>query len=270
MLTLLTPPPWEGANHQVRVSINCDLGEGFGRWTLTDEASLIPLITDANIACGMHAGDPSIMAETVQLAVKHGVGIGAHPSYPDLQGFGRRWMNLSPQEVRDLVTYQIGALQAFATAFQGRLSHVKAHGALYNRAADDAETAQAVVEGIQRVDPGLVVVVPSGSVFEQTARAMGAPVVCEVFADRGYDARGRLVPRHSPGAILHDPHEVAQRAWQMVSQGRVQAVTGEWVPVRADTLCLHGDHPQAVPLARHLRAYLLQQGVELVPIARLR
>ena len=254
----------------MRISINCDLGEGFGRWTLTDDASLMPFITDANIACGMHAGDPSIMAEAVQLAVKHGVGIGAHPSYPDLQGFGRRWMNLSPQEIRDVVTYQIGALQAFATAFQARVSHVKAHGALYNRAAEDAVTARAVVEGIQRVDAGLVVVVPSGSIFEQTARDMGAPVACEVFADRGYDAQGRLVSRHSPGAILDDPHEIARRVWHMISEGRVQAVTGEWVAVKADTVCVHGDHPQAVALARPLRDYLRRQGVELVPIARLR
>lgn len=253
----------------MRVSINCDLGEGFGRWTLTDDASLMPFITDANIACGMHAGDPSTMAETVQLAVRHGVGIGAHPSYPDLQGFGRRWMNLSPREIRDVVTYQIGALQAFATAFQGRLSYVKAHGALYNRAAEDDVTARAVVEGIQRVDPGLVVVVPSGSVFEETARKMGAPVACEVFADRGYDAHGRLVPRQQPGAILDDPDQVARRVWQMITEGRVQAVSGEWVKVQADTVCLHGDHPQAVRLARHLQAYLRQQGVELVPIARL-
>src|SRR5690606_3495757 len=175
----------------MRVASNCDLGEGFGRWDLGPDAELLELITAANIACGMHAGDPPRMAATVRLAAAKGVGIGAHPSYPDLQGFGRRYMDMAPEDVRDFVTYQVGALQAFARACGARVEHVKAHGALYNRAADDEATARAIVEGALQADPDLVIVVLAGSRLEQVARAMGARVACEAFADRGYDARGR-------------------------------------------------------------------------------
>ncbi|HLT59239.1 MAG: LamB/YcsF family protein [Limnochordales bacterium] len=253
----------------MRVAINCDLGEGFGRWDLGPDAELLELITAANIACGMHAGDPPRMAATVRLAAAKGVGIGAHPSYPDLQGFGRRYMDMAPEDVRDFVTYQVGALQAFARACGARVEHVKAHGALYNRAADDEATARAIVEGALQADPDLVIVVLAGSRLEQVARAMGARVACEAFADRGYDARGRLVSRREPGAVIHDPDAVAERVWTMLREGRVRTVTGQWVPVRADTICVHGDSPGAVDILRRLRQHLLDQGVQLVSIGQL-
>ncbi|MBO8142406.1 MAG: LamB/YcsF family protein [Firmicutes bacterium] len=253
----------------MRVAINADLGEGYGRWDLGSDDELMDYITAANIACGVHAGDPSRMSSAVRTALAKGVGIGAHPSYPDRQGFGRRFMDLTPDEVRDWVTYQIGALQAFAAAFGGRVEHVKAHGALYNRAADDEATARAIVEGVLRVDPNLVIVALSGSRFEQVARDMGARVVAEAFADRAYDRHGRLVSRRQPGAVLHDPAAVAERVWTMVSEGRVQAATGEWVPVRADTVCVHGDSPGAAGLLARLRQTLADRGVELVSIGQL-
>lgn len=253
----------------MRVAINCDLGEGFGRWDLGPDAELMELITAANIACGLHAGDPPRMSATVRLAAEKGVGIGAHPSYPDLQGFGRRYMDMPPEEVRDFVTYQVGALQAFARAHGAKVEHVKAHGALYNRAADDEATARAIVEGALQANPDLVIVVLAGSRFEEVAREMGARVASETFADRGYDARGRLLSRRLPGAIVHDPDVVAERVWTMVSEGRVQAVTGEWVPVKADTICVHGDSPGAVAMLRGLRQSLLDKGVELVTIGQM-
>jgi len=205
----------------------------------------------------------------VRLAAAKGVGIGAHPSYPDLQGFGRRFMDMAPDEIRDFVTYQVGALQAFARAAGARVEHVKAHGALYNRAADDEATARAIVEGVLQADPDLVVVVLSGSRFEQVAREMGARVACEVFGDRAYDANGRLVSRRQPGSVIHDPEIVAERVWRMVSEGRVQAITGEWVPVKADTICVHGDSPGAVAMVARIREVLLSRGVQLVSIGRL-
>jgi len=253
----------------MRVAINCDMGEGFGRWDLGPDEELLDYITAANIACGLHAGDPPRMAAIVRLAKEKGVGIGAHPSYPDLQGFGRRFMDMAPEEIRDFVTYQVGALQAFARALGARVEHVKAHGALYNRAADDEATARAIVEGALRADPDLVIVALSGSRFEEVARAMGARVASEAFGDRGYDARGRLVSRRQPGAIVHDPDAVAERVWTMVSQGRVQAVTGEWVPLKADTICVHGDSPGALEILKRLRRSLMDRGVELVTIGQM-
>ena len=252
----------------MRVAINCDMGEGFGRWDLGPDREIMDFITAANIACGFHAGDPSRMAATVRLAASKGVGVGAHPSYPDLQGFGRRLMDMEPDEVRDFVMYQIGALQAFARACGTRVEHVKAHGALYNRAADDEATAQAVVEAALQLDPDLVIVALSGSRMEQVARALGARVAAEAFADRGYDARGRLVSRRHPGAVIHDPDVVAERVWTMIREGRVKAVTGEWVPVRADTVCVHSDSPGALAILRRLHQSLTARGVELVSIGQ--
>lgn len=253
----------------MRIAINCDLGESYGRWELGADEQVMDFITAANIACGFHAGDPTRMAAAVRLAVAKGVGIGAHPSYPDLQGFGRRNMDMTPAEVRDVVTYQLGALQAFASAHGGYVEHVKPHGALYNRCADDEDTARAVIEGAHRVDPTLVMVVPAGSVFEEVARDMGAPYVREVFADRGYDARGRLVPRGTPDSVIHDPDLIVERAWTVVSQGRVQAVTGEWVSVEADTICVHGDTIGVVDIARRVHDTLNERGASLLTIGQL-
>ncbi len=248
----------------VRVAINADLGEGYGRWDLGADDELMQYISAANIACGMHAGDPPRMAKTVALAQRFGVGIGAHPSYPDLQGFGRRFVAIEPGDLRDFVTYQVGALMTFVKAAGAVMEHVKPHGALFNRAAEDEATARAVVEGVRRVDPDLILVVLAGSVFEEVALSMGAPVAREVFADRAYDRHGRLVPRSQPGSVITDPTEAARRAWLMVSEGRVQAVTGEWVNVQADTICVHSDTPGAVHIARAVRETLERRGVAVV------
>lgn len=253
----------------MRIAVNCDVGESYGRWELGADEQVMGFITAANIACGFHAGEPSRIGATVRMAVEKGVGIGAHPSYPDLQGFGRRFMDLTPTEVSDMVTYQLGALQAFARAYGGRVEHVKPHGALYNRCADDEATARAVIEGVQRVDPTLVMVVLAGSPFEQIARSMGIPFAREVFADRGYDARGRLISRRAPGALVQNPEEVSERVWTMVSERRVQAVTGEWVAVEADTVCVHGDTPGAVDIVRRLHDTLTERGVTLLTIGQL-
>lgn len=253
----------------MRIAINCDLGESYGRWELGADEQVMDFITAANIACGFHAGDPTRMAAAVRLASAKGVGIGAHPSYPDLQGFGRRAMEMTPAEVRDMVTYQIGALQAFALAHGTRVEHVKPHGALYNRCADDEETARAVIEGAHGVDATLVMVVLAGSVFEDVARDMGAPYVREVFADRGYDANGRLVPRGTPGSVILDADTIVERAWTVVSQGRIRAVTGEWVSVEADTICVHGDTNGVVDIARRLHEALQERGASLLTIGQL-
>lgn len=247
----------------MRVALNCDLGEGFGRWDLGPDEQLMEHITAANIACGLHAGDPPRMARTVQLAIQHDVGIGAHPSYPDLQGFGRRFMDIDPEELRDYVTYQIGALAAFVTAFGGTMEHVKPHGALFNRAAEDEATAKAVVEGVQRVDRELIIVGLPDSATEAAARRMGAPFAREAFADRGYDSNGRLLPRSVPGAVLDDPDVIAERVWTMVSEGRLQAADGQWLSIAADTVCVHGDSPGAVAILRRLGETLAERGVRL-------
>lgn len=253
----------------MQIAINCDMGEGYGRWDMGSDEQVMPYITAANIACGFHAGDPSRIARTVRLAAAHGVGIGAHPSYPDLQGFGRRAMHMSPDEVRDMVTYQIGALAAFARACGARLEHVKPHGALYNRCAEDETTARAVIEAARQVDPSLVIVVLAGSAFEKAAKNMGYPYAREVFADRGYDAAGRLVPRGLPGAVLTDADVIAERVWLMVREGRVQAVTGEWLHVRADTVCIHGDAAGVIDIARRIHTTLTARGVNLLTLSRL-
>lgn len=250
----------------VRIALNCDLGEGYGRWELTPDEALLPHIDAANIACGVHAGDPTRMRTVTEKAVALGVGIGAHPSYPDRHGFGRRPMTMDPVELRDLITYQIGALQAFARAAGGRVEHVKAHGALYNAAATDPQVAAAVVDGAMRADPQLIVVALAGSVLERTARDKGARVAREAFADRAYDAQGRLLSRSEPGAVLTDVRAIADQVRHIVREGRVRAISGQWVPVAADTVCLHGDTPGAAQLVAQVRELLRQDGIAFGPI----
>lgn len=253
----------------MRIALNCDLGEGFGCWELTPDEALLPYIDSANIACGMHAGDPPRMRSVVEAAVTRGVGIGAHPSYPDRQGFGRRTMAMPADELRDFITYQIGALQAFARAAGGRVEHVKVHGALYNAAAVDVAVAEAVVDGCLRADPHLVIVALAGSALEDAARAAGARVAREAFADRAYDREGRLLPRTEPGSVLTDVDAIATQVLHIVEHQRVQAHTGEWIPLQADTVCVHGDTPGAVDIVRRLRTALGAQGVSFETVGRL-
>jgi UPF0271 protein len=247
-----------------RFDFNCDMGESFGPWKMGLDAEVIKSITSANIACGFHAGDPATMRKTVALAESRGVGIGAHPGFQDLQGFGRRNLAATPEEVRDDLVYQIGALQAFTRA--KKLQHVKPHGALYNMAVPGGDLARAVGEAVLQVNPDMLLVVLAGSQWADEAEAMGLRVAREAFADRALNADGTLVPRSKPGAVIHDTRQVIERSVRLVTEGTVVAMTGEVVPVQADTLCLHGDTPDAVQLAAALRAALEQAGITLVPM----
>jgi len=242
----------------MHVDLNADLGEGAG-----DDAELLALVTSANIACGWHAGDARLMQATVAAALQRGVAIGAHPSYPDRENFGRSEMQLSAAEVRADLLYQIGALDALVRAAGGRLHHVKPHGALYNQAARDPVLADAVASAVHAVDPGLALYGLAGSELLRAAERAGLRAVSEVFADRGYRADGSLVPRSQPGALIEDTAEAVTRTLRMVRDGAVQAVTGETVPLRAQTICLHGDGPHALAFARALRTALTGAGVVL-------
>jgi UPF0271 protein len=242
------------------IDINCDMGESYGAWKMGDDAAVMPYVTSANIACGFHGGDPATIRTTVKLALEHGVAIGAHPSLPDLQGFGRRVMKISPQDMYDLVLYQAGAVQAFARAAGARLHHVKCHGALYNMAANDAGLAEAMARAVKDLG-GVMLYALSGSRSYSIAKAMGVPVAGEVFADRGYADDGTLAPRGSPGAMIEDAAAAAQRAVSMIEQGYVTALSGRRVPVSPDTLCLHGDQPGAVAFARAIRKAFSERGI---------
>ncbi|MDK2785178.1 MAG: 5-oxoprolinase (ATP-hydrolyzing) subunit, partial [Bacillota bacterium] len=246
----------------VRVDLNSDVGESFGAYKLGLDAEVLKHVTSANIACGFHAGDPMVMAKTVALAVENGVGIGAHPGYPDLQGFGRRNMNLTPEEVKNFVIYQVGALAAFARAAGRPLQHVKAHGALYNMAAKDAKLARAIAEGVKAVAPDAILLALAGSEMVKAAREVGLKVAQEVFADRAYNPDGTLVPRSQPGSMIHDPEVAIPRAVRMVTEGKVTAITGEEIPIQADSICVHGDNPEAIAFVARIRDALAAAGVE--------
>lgn len=249
------------------VDLNSDLGESFGAWRLGSDEEMMETITSANVACGFHAGDPGVMRRTVRLAREKDVAVGAHPGYPDLAGFGRRAMALGRQEIIDALVYQVGALQALARAEGVRVTHVKPHGALYSQAEKDPETASAVVEAVRQSGTGLALVAPAGSAMAEAAAAAGVRLVPEVFADRAYDAAGRLVPRSAPGSVITDPGRVADRVVGMVLRGEVETAEGPLVKVPAGTVCLHGDTPGAPGLARAVRRALEAAGVVVAPFA---
>ncbi|MFN0040267.1 MAG: LamB/YcsF family protein [Burkholderiales bacterium] len=245
------------------LDLNCDMGEGFGAWSMGDDAALLEHVTSANIACGFHAGDPGSMRRTVALAIQKNVAVGAHPSLPDLQGFGRRSMNVSADEVRDLVIYQIGALDGFARVLGGRLTHVKPHGALYNMAARDGSLARAIAEAVKAFDPTLILFGLSGSELPRAGKAAGLRVACEVFADRAYLSDGSLAPRGRPDAMIRDVATALAQVRRMIHDGCVRSVDNIDVPIHADTLCIHGDQPDAVEFARSIRAALDADGVRI-------
>jgi UPF0271 protein len=249
------------------LDLNSDLGEGYGRWALGDDAAMLEVVTSANVACGFHAGDPATIDRTVRTAVERGVAIGAQVSYPDLVGFGRREIDVPPDELTADVLYQLGALEAFARAAGSRVRYVKPHGALYNRIARDPVQAAAVVEAIRRYDPALPLLTLPGSVAMEAAREAGVRSVGEGFADRAYTADGRLVSRREPGAVLHDPEQVAARAMVMATEHRVETADGERVAVEVRSLCVHGDTPGAVDLARAVRSALEEAGITLKAFA---
>lgn len=247
------------------IDLNSDMGESFGAWRMGDDAALMPLISSTNIACGFHAGDPATLATTVALAMQHGVAIGAHPGLPDLQGFGRRNITVSEEEVYQMTLYQAGAVRAFAQAAGGRLHHLKAHGALYNMAARDAALSRGLARAVKALGDGVQLYVLAGSVMEMVAREAGLDVRCEVFADRRYMPDGSLTPRNRPDALITDEAEAVAQVLRMVTQGNLVAVDGTVVTVQADTVCIHGDKPTAVPFVQALRRALTAAAVAVRP-----
>ncbi|MDR6610646.1 5-oxoprolinase subunit PxpA [Leifsonia sp. 1010] len=249
------------------VDLNSDLGESFGAWSMGDDAALLRVVSSANVACGFHAGDPSTMLATCREAAANGVTVGAHVSYRDLAGFGRRAMDVPAGELRDEVLYQLAALAGVARVAGTSVRYVKPHGALYNRIVRDAAQARAVVDAVAAFDPTLALLGLAGSAVERAADDAGVRFVREAFVDRGYRSDGTLVPRTEPGALLSDDGEIAARAVRMVTEGRVVAVDGTDIPVEVDSLCVHGDTPGAVAMALAVRGALGASGVRVEPFA---
>lgn len=247
----------------MRIDLNSDVGESYGIYKLGDDEALMAYITSANIACGFHGGDPQVMYRTVQIAKAHGVGIGAHPGYPDLLGFGRRVVKMTESEVESMVLYQIGALAAFVRAQGAILRHVKPHGALYNHAAKDMPTARAIARAVTRFDSNLILVGLANSFLIDAAREYGIPFAREGFIDRAYASDGTLVPRTEAGAVLPSPARAVQVAMQLVREGTVRTVDGNILPLELDTFCIHGDTPGAVQIAAAVSEALRAEGVEL-------
>jgi UPF0271 protein len=245
------------------IDLNCDLGESFGAYKMGMDEEILPLITSANIACGFHGGDPLIMERTVALCKVHGVRPGAHPGFPDLNGFGRRNMNLSPKEVKACVTYQIGALKAFCDSASIRLYHVKPHGALYNMAAVDYKLAAAICEAIHDVDDSLVLLALSGSEMLRAAKDCGISSASEVFADRAYESDGTLVSRSHKGAVIEEKEAAVKQVVRMAKEGRVRAISGEDISIKADSVCVHGDGRNALSFVKRIREELAVKGIEV-------
>ncbi len=252
--------------------MNCDMGESFGAYVMGMDDEVIRHVTSANVACGFHAGDPVVMSRTVRMAAERGIAVGAHPGFPDLMGFGRRGMDCTFEEIRCYIIYQVGAIQAFCKAHGVALQHVKPHGSLYNMAVENEAMARVIAEAVAHVSPELLLV----SLADRNAPGMrkiavetGLRVAFEAFPDRAYTAQGTLASRRKPGAVIHDPETVARRALMMVTEGRVIAEDGSSLPLEVDTLCVHGDNPASVEIARHVRLILEKHGVEVKPMAHI-
>jgi UPF0271 protein len=254
---------------KLQIDINCDLGESYGTFKIGNDEKIMPHITSANIACGFHAGDPIIMAQTVNLAKKHGVAVGAHPSYPDLLGFGRREMRLTLEEIRNYTIYQVSALQGFAKIAGLNLQHVKPHGALYNTAVKDEETSKGIVEAVKALDKCLIIFAPSKSVLAKIATDAGLRVAYEFFTDRAYNADGSLVSRKQPNSIITEPSLVLSRTIKVLREGKVLALNGETVTLgKVHTICVHGDTPTAIKLTEVLKKELVKSGIEVMPVGK--
>lgn len=249
------------------MDLNSDVGESFGRWTLGDDQAMFRSVTSANVACGFHAGDPSVIRSTCRKAAEAGVVIGAHVGYRDLAGFGRRFLDIDPNELADDVVYQIGALQALAAAEGARVKYVKPHGGLYNAIVRHTAQAQAVVDAIKSVDPGLPIMGLPGSEVLRLAEAAGMRAVPEAFADRAYTPEGTLVSRSLPGSVLEDPAQVAEHVLRMATESAVRAVDGSILKIRAESICVHGDSPGAVAMAAAVKSALSGAGVSLAAFA---
>lgn len=248
------------------IDLNSDLGESFGNYTIGMDREIIPQVTSVNVACGFHAGDPVVMRDTVALAIKHGVAIGAHPGFPDLQGFGRRNMTVTAEEAYAMTLYQLGALGAFVQAQGGRIRHCKPHGSLYNMAAKDPVLADAICRACKDHDPEMILLGLSGSQFGPAAERAGIPFAAEFFADRAYNDDGSLVNRKLPGAVIHDPEEAVARVLQMAKDGTVTTINGKTLQLGCASVCVHGDNEAAVELVRNINAALLECGVKTAEI----
>ena len=255
----------EDRNGMARVDLNSDLGESFGRYTLGLDEQVIPLVTSVNVACGMHAGDPVVMRRTVKLAAEAGIAVGAHPGYPDLQGFGRRNMALSPDEGYAYVLYQVGALAAFCRAEGVKLAHVKPHGQLYNRAAIDAPFAQAIAQAVADFNPDITLVALAGGELARAGKAAGLHVAQEFFADRNYTDEGTLVSRTQDNATITDEEFAVARVVRVIQEGSIESITGKTIDIAADTICVHGDNAHALEFARDIRRALTEAGIEMRP-----
>ncbi|MBN2033837.1 MAG: 5-oxoprolinase subunit PxpA [Deltaproteobacteria bacterium] len=254
---------------QNKIDLNSDVGESFGNYKLGMDEDVIPLISSANIACGFHGGDPSVIRSTIALAKKYGVSPGAHPGFPDLLGFGRRNMDASLQEIKDYIAYQVGAIQAFAAIEGLRLQHVKPHGALYNMAVKNTAIWDAVAEVLSRLEPRLILVVLAGTNREDLLKIgsrHGIRIAFEFFGDRAYNPDGSLVSRREPGSVIHDRELAASRVLKLVKEGRVEAKDGTEIELAADTICVHGDNPEAVALTRKIRETLIAEAIEIAPL----
>jgi len=247
----------------MKVDLNSDMGEGFGPWRMGDDAALLDVITSANIACGFHAGDPDVMAQTMRLAAKNGVGIGAHPGFADLKGFGRRRLNIGAEELGNLIAYQFGAAEGMARSVGAGVRHFKLHGALANMCAEDATLAKTCYEAALRVNPEIILMVLAQTAQQSAAESLGANWAGEIFADRAYEDDATLVDRSKKGAVLHDADVAAERILNMLREDAIIAESGKRIPAKIDTICLHGDTPEAVDMARALRTKLSAAGVTL-------
>ncbi|CCW30931.1 5-oxoprolinase subunit PxpA [Xenorhabdus nematophila] len=245
------------------IDLNSDLGEGFGQWRMGNDKAMLEIVSSANIACGFHAGDPAGILQTLNSAKKNNVVIGAHVSYPDLVGFGRRKMDIASHELTADVIYQIAALQGLAKTVNTKVSYIKPHGALYNTIANDEYQAMAVIDGILAIDPCLTLVGLAGSNILRLAQEKGLKTIAEAFADRAYTSKGELVSRRESGSVLHDADLVARRMLQLVTEGGVESIDGKFTPIQADSICVHGDSPGSVEMAREVKTVLEQSGITI-------
>lgn len=252
------------------IDLNADIGEGFGDYTIADDAALMPLITSANVACGFHAGDAVIMAKTVALAKKYQVDLGAHVGFPDLSGFGRRRMHIEPEIMAHYVTYQLGALSAFARAAHYPLTHMSFHGALGNMVSEDAQLARVLLQAVKDFDAQMIISTMSGNAVERMARELALPVICTFLADRAYESNGLLVSRAKPGAVIHDKEQVRTRIRQLLREGTVQSIDGVTLPVTATSVLVHGDTPESIEMVHTLREIIAEMDIALMPPARQR
>lgn len=248
-----------------KVDLNCDMGESFGRYELKVGEEVLKNISSANIACGFHAGDPMVMEGTVKQCKKYEVQVGAHPGLPDLLGFGRRRMDISPAEAKNYVLYQVGAIQAFTESVGIKLQHVKPHGALYNMTVNDEKLARSITEGLASLTPKPNLLVLSGSKFAKIGKEVGLRVINETFADRAYNKDGTLVSRKNKGAVLHDPEEIAARAARMIKENKVVTISGEEIELKVDSICVHGDTPEAIQIVKAIAKEFEKEGIEVTP-----